>query len=172
MSDKGSHDDYKNRDYPVREDMACQIKVWRFERCGWYVLELLVVLGLCGMFSRGPMSSRDVKGSDGRLRVQYEVFHRNGSTNPMVISVIGAPDAMVELELSGALLDGFSIESMLPEPGRASSVGEGMKLWLQADAQGRANLYMTLRGDGLGLFSTRVSSPGAAPVAMDQFIFP
>jgi hypothetical protein len=27
-----------------------------------------------------------------------------------------------------------------------------MKLWLQTDAQGQANLYLTLRGDGLGLF--------------------
>ncbi|MEX5684647.1 hypothetical protein [Pseudomonas silesiensis] len=172
MSDKGSHDDYKSRHYPVREDMAYQIKVWRFERCGWYVLVLLVVLGFCGMFSRGPMSFRDVHGSDGKLRVQYEVFHRNGSTNPMVISVVGTPDAMVEIELSGDFLYGFSIETLLPEPGRASSVGEGIRLWLQADAQGRANLYMTLRGDGLGLFSSRVSSPGAAPVAIEQFILP
>ena len=173
MSDKKNiHDDFKSRDYPVREDMAYQVKVWRFERWGWYVLVLLVALGLCGMFSRGPLSSRDVHGSDGKLRVQYEVFHRNGSTNPMVISVVGAPDAMVEIELSGDVLDGFSIETMLPQPGLASSAGDGMKLWLQADAQGRANLYITLRGDGLGQFSTQVSSPGAAPVALNQFILP
>ena len=172
MSDQRHHDDYKSRDYPVREDMAYQVKVWRFERCGWYVLVLLVVLGLGGMFSRGPMSLRDVHGSDGKLRVQYEVFHRNGSTNPMVISVVGTPDAMVEIELSGDFLHGFNIETLLPQPVRASSAGEGMKLWLQADAQGRANLYMTLRGGGLGLFSTRVSSPGATPVAMHQFILP
>lgn len=172
MSDQRHHDDYKSRDYPVREDMAYQVKVWRFERWGWYGLVLLVVLGLCGMFSRGPISSRDAHGSDGKLRVQYEVYHRNGSTNPMVISVLGAPDALVEIKLSGDFLKGFSIETMFPEPARASSAGEGMKLSLQADSHGRANLYMTLRGDGLGLFSTQVSSPGAAPVDLNQFILP
>jgi hypothetical protein len=35
-----------------------------------------------------------------------------------MISVIGAPDAKVELELSGALLEGFSIETLQPEPVR------------------------------------------------------
>jgi len=172
MNDESGHTDYRNRDYPVREDMAHQVKVWRFERWGWYTLVLLVVLALLGLFSRGPLSTRDVQGSDGKVRVQYEMFHRNGSTNPMQLSVIGTPDAMVELELSGAMLEGFSIESLQPEPIRAVSAGQGMKLWVQTDAQGRANLYLTLRGDGLGLFHSRIASPGATAVDFDQFIFP
>jgi hypothetical protein len=172
MNDDTRHTDYQSREYPVSEDMAYQVKVWRFERWGWYALALVVLLALLGLFSRGPLSTRDVHGSDGKVRVQYEVFHRNGSSNPMVISLIGAPDTKVELELSGELLDGFSIESLQPEPFRASSAGQGMKLWLQTDIQGHASLYLTLRGDGLGLFSTRVTSPGASSVSLDQFIFP
>jgi hypothetical protein len=79
---------------------------------------------------------------------------------------------MVELELTGALLDGFSIETLQPQPIRVISAGPGMKMWLQTDAQGLANLYLTLRGDGLGLFRSRITSPGATPVNLDQFIFP
>lgn len=172
MNDKTGHSDYHSRNYPVREDMAHQVKVWRFERVGWYALVLLVLLGLLGLFSRGPLSSRDAHGSDGKLRVHYEMFYRNGSTNPLQISVIGAPNAAVELEFSGALLEGFSVESMQPEPVRSASAGQGMKLWLQTDGQGQATLYLTLRGDSLGLFQSRISSPGAAPVTLDQFIFP
>lgn len=41
---------------PVREDMALQRKVWRFERWGWYGLLLLVALTLGGLFSKGPLS--------------------------------------------------------------------------------------------------------------------
>ncbi|MDQ0121900.1 hypothetical protein J2W17_000845 [Pseudomonas lini] len=172
MNDESGHTDYRSRDYPVRENMAHQVKVWRFERSGWYALVLLVVLALLGLFSRGPLSTRDVQGGDGKVRVQYEMFHRNGSINPMQLSVVGAPDAMVELELSGAMLDGFSIESLQPEPIRAVSAGQGIKLWVQTDAQGRANLHLTLRGDGLGLFHSRIASPGATAVDFDQFIFP
>jgi hypothetical protein len=59
----------------------------------------------------------------------------------MVISVVGTPDAMVEIELSGDFLHGFNIETLLPQPVRSSSAGEGMKLWLQADAKD-ARIYI------------------------------
>jgi hypothetical protein len=172
MNDESGHTDYHSRDYPVREDMAHQVKVWQFERWGWYFLALVVLLALLGLFSRGPLSTRDVQGDDGKVRVQYEMFHRHGSTNPMQISLSGAPNATVELELTGALLDGFNIETVQPQPLRAISAGHGMRMWVQTDAQGQANLYLTLRGDGLGLFRSRVASPGVMPVNIDQFIFP
>jgi hypothetical protein len=166
------NDESRSRDHPVREDMAYQVKVWRFERWGWYVLMLLVVLALLGVFSRGPLSARDVHGSDGKVRVEYEMFHRHGSTNPMKVSVLGPPDGMVELELTGELLEGFEIQTLQPEPVRALSGEQGMKLWVQTDAQGQGSLYLSLRGEGLGLFRSRIASPGAAAVKVDQFIFP
>lgn len=172
MNDESGHTDYHSRDYPVREDMTHQVKVWRFERWGWYTLVLLVLLALLGLFSRGPLSTRDVHGDDGKVRVQYERFHRHGSSSPMQISVNGAPNATVELELTEGLLDGFNIETLQPQPLRAFSAGQGMRLWVQTDAQGQATLYLTLRGDGLGLFRSRIASPGALPVNLDQFIFP
>jgi hypothetical protein len=152
--------------------MAYQLKVWRFERCGWYMLVLLVVLGLAGLFSRGLLSTRDVRSEDGRVRVQYEMFHRNGSTNSMNISVSGAPESTVELELAGEILEGFSIETLQPEPARARSSGQGIRLWLQTDTQGQADLFITLRGDGLGLFHSRIVLPGTNDVRLAQFIFP
>jgi len=152
--------------------MAYQARVWRFERWGWYGLLVVIMLALLGLFSHGPLSSREVYGSDGKLSVQYEMFHRNGSSNPMKISVQGAPNATVEVELAGELLEGFSVETLQPEPARSSSAGRGLKMWLPTDAQGRASVYLTLRGDGVGRFSTRVASPGAAAVDLEQFILP
>ncbi|WP_415769303.1 hypothetical protein [Pseudomonas sp. LB3P38] len=172
MSEKSDDPDYQSRDYPVREDMAYQVKVWRFERWGWCGLVLVVLLALAGVFSRGPLSIQESRGIDGKLTVKYELFHRNGSSNPMKISVIGAPDSTVELELDGGLMEGFSIETMQPEPVRSSSAGRGIKLWLQTDAQGRASIYLTLRGDGLGLFSTSLKSPGAQTLNLHQFVLP
>jgi len=171
---KGSkdHPDLRSRDFPVKEDMAYQVRVWRFERWGWYLLLLVILLALLGLFSRGPLSSRQVDGGDGKVSVKYEMFHRNGSSNPMTVTVQGVPDATVELDLQGDLMEGFSIEILQPQPVRANSAGRGLKFWLQTDAQGRASIYLTLRGDGLGRFSTTLSSPGSATVNITQFIFP
>ncbi|WP_435036653.1 hypothetical protein [Pseudomonas neuropathica] len=172
MSEDSDHPDLKSRERPIHEDMAYQLKVWRFERVGWYVLVLVVVMALAGVFSRGWLSSREVRSEDGQLRVAYEMFHRNGSTNAMKITLNSTPNAAVELQLAGEMLDGFSIETLQPQPLRSRSSAQGIKLWLQTDRDGRATLYMTLRGDGLGLFRSHIATPGTPGVKLDQFIFP
>ncbi|MFJ3366556.1 hypothetical protein [Pseudomonas sp. NPDC086251] len=172
MNDNVEHSDLRSRGYPIREDMSYQLKVWRFERCGWYLLVLVVVLSLAGLFSRGMLSSRDVSSVDGKLRVEYEVFHRNGSTNSMTISLRGAPGTPLEFELVGELLEGFSIETVQPQPIRTRSSAKGIRLWVQADNEGLAVVYFTLRGDGLGLFRSSIASPGSSRVNLDQFIYP
>ncbi|UZE20814.1 hypothetical protein LOY70_14855 [Pseudomonas sp. B21-054] len=165
-------EDFRSRVFPVQEDMAYQLKVWRFERVGWYVLVLLVALTLLGLFSRGPLSSRDVHSSDGRLDVEYEMFHRNGSTNSMVIHLKGQPNALLEVELGGGWLEGFDVQTLQPQPLRSASAGQGMRIWVQADAQGHASLYLSLLAEGLGLYSSRITTPGSTAVSFDQFIFP
>jgi hypothetical protein len=171
MSNHTEPEDWRSREFPVREDMAYQLKVWRFERVGWYGLVLLVILTLLGLFSRGPLSSRDVQSSDGRLGAKYEFFHRNGSNNAMILHLKGTPGAVLEVELGGDWLEGFDVEALHPHPVRSASAGQGMKVWVQADAEGKASLYLSLVSTGLGIYHSRIAMPGSA-VSFDQFIFP
>lgn len=170
--DEPRHSDFQSRNYPVRENMEYQLKVWRFERWGWYGLVAVVVMALLGVFSRGPISAREVHSTDGKVTVHYEIFHRSGSINPMKIVVSGRENAQVEVDLSGDFLEGFSIETMQPDPIKAVSAGQGLKLWLQADPQGQAMLYLTLQGDGLGSYSSRIAVQGSSPVNLTQYILP
>lgn len=172
MNENTEPDDFHNRVFPVREDMGYQLKVWRFERVGWYVLVLLVILTLAGLFSRGPLSSREAQSSDGRLRVSYELFHRNGSTHPMILQLKGQPDALLEVELGGDWMDGFDVQTLQPQPVRSASAGPGMKLWVRADARGEASLHLSLLSEGLGTYHSRIAMPGGVAVSFDQFIFP
>jgi hypothetical protein len=172
MTDRSEQDDHRSRQFPVNEDMSYQLKVWRFERVGWYVLVLLVILTLLGLFSRGPLSTRELQSGDGRIGVEYELFHRNGSINPLVIHLKGQPSEVLEVELGGDWMEGFSIETQQPQPLRTSGAGQGMKLWIQADAQGQASLYLSTLGEGLGFYHSRIAMPGGAVVSFDQFIFP
>jgi len=172
MTNKWEQDDHRSREFPVREDMAFQHKVWRFERVGWYVLVLLVILTLLGLFSRGPLSSREMHSADGSIGVEYEKFHRNGSTNPMIIRLKGAPGAVLEVELGGDWLEGFDVQSVQPQPMRSAAAGPGMKIWLQADGEGQANLHLSLLGEGLGTYQTRIATSHGAVVTFNQFIFP
>jgi hypothetical protein len=47
-----------------------------------------------------------------------------------------------------------------------------MKVWLQADGQGQANLHLSLLGEGLGTYHTRIATPHGSVVTFNQFIFP
>lgn len=82
MNDESSHSDFHSRDYPVREDMAYQVKVWRFERWGWYTLVLLILLALLGLFSRGPLSTRARHQCRPRLEA-VAADRRSGSGQPL-----------------------------------------------------------------------------------------
>jgi len=165
-------DDLHSRDYPVREDMPQQRRIWRFERLGWYALMVLIVLTLAGLFSKGPLSTTEVRSADGQLRVEYQRFLRNGSSDALVIHMRGAAHTPLALEINGELLQGFNVEMLQPQPLKASTAGEGVKLWTLSDDQGRATLHLTLRSDGVGRFDTRVSLANGATVDLSQFIYP
>ncbi|AZF04924.1 hypothetical protein [Pseudomonas sp. R5-89-07] len=165
-------DDLHSRDYPVREDMPQQRRIWRFERLGWYGLVVLIVLTLAGLFSKGPLSTTEVRSANGQLRVEYQRFLRNGSSDALVIHMQGVAGKPLELEINGELLQGFNVEMLQPQPLKASTAGEGVKLWTLTDDQGRATLHLTLRSDGVGSFDTQVSLANGATVDVSQFIYP
>ena len=165
-------DELKSRHYPVKEDMALQRKVWRFERLGWYALVVLMGLTLAGLFSKGPLSTAEVRGADGQLRVEYQRFLRNGSSDGLVVHLQGRARETLEVEIKGELLRGFNIEMLQPQPLKASAAGEGVKLWVLSDNDGQATLHLTLRSDGVGSFATQVSRTGGASVRFSQFIYP
>ncbi|WP_431033525.1 hypothetical protein [Pseudomonas yamanorum] len=165
-------DDRKSRNYPVREDMTSQRKVWHFERAGWYALVVLVGLTLAGLFSKGPLSTSEALSADGQLRVEYQRFLRNGSSEGLVIHLKGKPRETLEVEISGELLSGFNIEMLQPQPLKASTAGEGVKLWVLSDDNGQATLHVTVQSDGVGSFDTQVSRVTGSSVHFSQFIYP
>ena len=166
------HSDLHNRHYPVEEDMALQRRVWRFERIGWYALLLLIGLSLAGLFSKGPLSNAQARSADGHLWVEYQRFMRNGASDALIIHLQGKPGKPLEVAIEGELLNGFNVEMLQPQPLKASTAGEGVRLWALSDTDGRAALHVTLRSDGVGRFAARVTSANGASVQFSQFIYP
>ena len=166
------HRDLHSRNYPVDEDMVLQRKVWCFERLGWYGLVALIGLTLAGVFSKGPLSSAEARSADGQLRVEYQRFLRNGSSDKLIVHLEGKPREPLEVEISGELLRGFEVEMLQPQPLKASAAGEGVRLWVLSDNAGQAIVHLTVRSDGVGSFTTRISLPTGASIGFSQFIYP
>jgi hypothetical protein len=77
MKEDTDHPDLRSRHFPVQEDMAYQLKVWRFEHIGWCLLVVCMLLGLLGLFSRGVLSSQDDRRSGHRRQAARWLQHRN-----------------------------------------------------------------------------------------------
>lgn len=165
-------DDFANRTYPIVEDMARQRRAWRMERIGWYLLLLLVLLTLLGLFSKGPLSTVTVASDDGSLQVEYERFSRNGAEEDMVITAKGQPGQALQVVIGARLLEGVAVEALHPQSGPGYSRGRDLVVPLRADAAGLATLYVTLRSDGAWLYRSEVSLSSGARVAVPKFIYP
>lgn len=165
-------DEFVSRTYPVREDMRQQRRTWRFERIGWLALLLLVALTLAGLFSKGPLSSVHVQTADGRLKVAYERFSRNGAQDDMIITTTGPAHEMRHLLLGHELLEGVSIESLNPQPAPLRSEGADLVIPMRADSNGVATLYLTVRSNGVGLYRGHLRLLDGDDLPIPKFIYP
>ncbi len=167
-----NEDEQVSRQYPVEENMSMQRRVWRFERVGWYVLLLIVVLALAGVFGNGPLSDARVVSSDGRLQVDYQRLSRVGTTDSLRITVRGTPGEPVQLLLGGSLLREASIETLQPEPQASRSHGKALLLQLGTSDDGVATLYLTLRSEYVGSLEGVARIGPTTAVRFSTFLYP
>jgi hypothetical protein len=164
--------EFASRTDPIQEDMDLQCKAWRFERIGWLALVVLILLTLAGLFSKGPLSTVQLQTPDGRLKVEYERFSRNGAQDDLIVSSSGAPGEMRYLVLGAEWLQGMSIESLNPQPANLTSEGRDLVIPMQADAKGVATLYLSMRSNGVGLYKGHLRLRGGPELATPKFIYP
>lgn len=168
-----AHDDEMlDRRYPVEEDIALQRRIWRIERIGWYALVVVVVLTLFGLFSHGLLSSAVASSATKDLVVEYERFHRSGAVNTMVIHSRGKPGETHTVVIGKAMMEGFSIDSIQPQPRNSAGNGQGLRLTLEGDTHGESSLYLEWSSNGLGLYESKIAVEGGGEVAITQFIYP
>lgn len=167
-----ANDELVSRSLPVQEDMAMQQRVWRFERVGWYLLVVIVLLGLAGLFGNGPLSNAQTISADGRLHVEYQRLSRSGTTDNLRITVRGSARKPIMLELDGSLLSKASIETIQPEPQASLSQGKAILLELGTSDDGVATLYLTLRSEYVGTLEGVVRAGPSSAVHFSTFLFP
>ncbi|WP_256669367.1 hypothetical protein [Pseudomonas sp. MN1F] len=149
-----------------------QQRVWCFERVGWYVLVVIVLLALAGLFGNGPLSDALAMSPDGRVQVAYQRISRSGTSDHLRITVRGTPGQPVRLLLGGNLLREASIEMLQPEPEKSLSQGQSLLLQLGTSEDGIATLYLTVRSDFIGTLEGLVSAGQGSAVHFSTFLFP
>ena len=166
------NDEFRSREYPLRESMELQRRQWRAERLGWALFLVIVLLALAGVFSRGVLSHVTAHTADGQLSVTYQRFERHQALSQMKIEARSEGELILVLELTGDLLDAFTIESIQPAPVRSASFHGGLRLEFAADPQGGVTVHLATNPEGFGSSRSEVGLAGGQSVSFHQFIYP
>lgn len=165
-------EEFADRHYPLQEDMQLQRRVWRFERIGWGVLYLFIILTLLGLFSKGMLSKARAQNDSGSVVVEYQRFERNGTITHLTLRVKVGKDGAAAIGLDGDFLNNFTIESIQPAPTVSRNQGTGVAWIFRPDEQGWATVHLSMHADGVGLVRSAAVSADSSPVRLVQFIYP
>ncbi|WP_414147334.1 hypothetical protein ACMGGR_16295 [Erwinia sp. BNK-24-b] len=165
-------DEERSRRYPVVEHMRWQILEWKIQRIGYACLFTIVLLGACGLFSKGVLSDTGKATDDGSLQVEYERFGRLDSDMAMTIRVKPQQEHFT-LKISGEEMDNFQIQSLQPQPQRATSSKNALELsWDMPRSPAGATVWIGLQAQNPGRYPVTVTLDQQASVHFTQWIYP
>lgn len=166
------HED-ESRSYPVQENMRWQRIEWRIQYVGYLVLAVIVILGACGLFSKGVLSSRQQLSDDGNLRVEYERFGRSDSDMNMTLRVKHLPGERFTLTIGGEEMDNFQIQSLQPQPLTARSENNRLILtYAISNQQAGATVWLDMQPQTFGRYPVTVTLNNDTRVQFTQWVYP
>ena len=168
-----SKNEDESRRYPVQENMRWQRIEWRIQSVGYALLIALVILGACGLFSKGFLSDQQVISPDGYLRVEYERFGLRDSNMNMALRVAHLQGAHFTLTLSGEEMDNFQIQSLQPQPLQARSENNQLVLtYAVSTNQQEATVWLGMQPQSFGHYPVTVTLNRDTRVQFSQWVYP
>ncbi|MGC0917489.1 hypothetical protein [Pantoea agglomerans] len=166
-------DHTSSRDHPIKEDMRWIRREWLIQRIGEYVLIALVILGACGLFSKGVLSNGSARSPDGTIQVEYERFGRVESNMDMRIRYNAPVTDRFTVTIGGGALDNLQIQTLQPQPLEAVTIGSDLRLTFSARNTGPDHaIWLGLQPRNPGRIAVSVSSGDHPPARFTQWIYP
>jgi hypothetical protein len=148
----------------INEDLTFQKRQWHFQRLGWGVLGLILVLGLLGLLGDGWLSHRKVLQRG--VSLEYNYFLRRGKPTVLHIEVVGT-SGRTEVSFEH-YLEKFRLENVTPEPSQTALSSETYTYSFEGSG---AALEFYLLPSHVGKVSGRVSVNGTS-IDVRQFVYP
>ena len=111
-------DETRKADLELIEDLHFEKKEWRAQRIAWFIMALLITLGLIGLFGVGALSSRTISSADGALKLKYDRFDRWQAPSTLQFQLRSPEQTSARLWISGNFLQTVKVESIVPAPER------------------------------------------------------
>jgi hypothetical protein len=175
MVDHPVSEETRSTSLDINDDMRFQERTWLIQRIGWWVMAILVLAGLTGVFAAGPLSRTEVSDPSGALRVEYERFQRRmaPSTLRLHIGPGTLPGDQITLRMSRTLAEATDVEKIVPQPDQARITLSGVEYTFgTAEPGGSASIRFDLNSDEVGLVPAEIALGDREPLRFTIFIYP
>jgi hypothetical protein len=139
------------------------------QRIAWWLLALVPVAAVLGLFGGGLFSEKTSGGSAAGVTVSYDRFARMSADTEIQLRLERA-DGPTGVTISRALLDRYDISEIRPEPERVVTRPKSIQYVFAASAGGSA--VFAVQPSSPGSSSGTVTAAGGTPVRINQFVFP
>lgn len=143
---------------------------WQVQRAGWLLMALVVLLGLAGLFGRGPLTRRNASAPG--LTLQYQRVLRLEATESLEFTLQARPAGETGLELDSGFVSRTEIERIIPEPREISVSPEGQRLTFLAAGTGSVAVRLLFVPKKLGRLRARFGTPGGTALRVSFFVLP
>jgi len=143
---------------------------WQVQRVGWVLMALAVLLGVAGLFGKGPLTRRDVSAPG--LALQYQRVLRLEATESLEFMLDAGPRGEAGLELDSGFVSRTEIDRIIPEPREISVSPAGQRLSFPAAGSGSVAVRVLFVPKKLGRLRGRFGAPGGAVLPVSFFVLP
>ena len=153
----------------IEQALDFQRRFHRIQRIAWWLLALVPVAAVLGLFGGGLFGETTAGSRAAGLTVTYDRFARITADTEIELRLARA-DGPTSVSISRALLDGYDITEIRPEPERVVTRPDRIEYVFAASASGTARF--AVQPSSAGSISGTVTVAGGAPVRVNQFVFP
>ena len=163
----------ESREFPIKENMIWQLREALIQRMGKYVLILIVIMGACGLFSKGFLSNESAISQDGSLEVRYERFGRVQSNMNMSILIPAYDGEHFTVTIGNGALDKLEIQTLQPQPIEAVAHVNDLQLtYLARDAKAGHTIWIGMQPQEMGSIPMSIGFQNGPPVRFSIWIYP
>lgn len=173
MSDK--RQTRQSEDFERPELLAFQERTSRIQTVAQWIVALLVLAALAGVFGGGGLSQASHSDSSGRFQVEFARFTRSDHSSELKLSFSGFDPAAKEVELwiDAEWLESVEIESIQPEPER-TEIGDRRLIYFfpRQETATEGTVTFRVRHHGVGKISGLAGLGSGPAIAFEQFTYP
>lgn len=150
----------------IDEDLELHVKGWIFQRIGWALMLLFLILAALGVFGDGMLSGK-ILTSAGTSVLFEEYLRRDNDTEVEILAPY--KDGRLLVVFSPVFTESFKVDRIVPRPAEERTTNGSTVYAFAGEKLGKLTLFLTARKAGRTRITVQVNG---IDFEMKQYVYP